>query len=120
MKKFSILICSLAVAQGAFALVSPETASAGRPLSATEVREKVVGKVMTYDGGRFGEIRYDTKANGYLFANGNGSSDSATWELKEDGNFCVAFRKWSSSGCRQFFEKDGQLFYGTSKINGIK
>lgn len=87
-------------------------------LSKEQVQAMLIGKNYSFnrlsDGNR---ISWDIRANGFLFGNNRtrNSSDTAKWELKDDGALCIQWRGNSQSGCTYYFKDADKLLRTESR-----
>ena len=81
-------------------------------LSKSEVEQFIVGKTVTYlrssDGSK---IKWDIRSGGMLYGSNLTTSrtDSAKWEIKDDGAMCLKWRGSSQDGCFFHFKNGDKL-----------
>ena len=81
-------------------------------LNKGEVEQLLVGKVSTHL--RFADsnkVKWDVKSSGVLYGNNItvSGSDTARWELKDDGGLCVKWRGKSQDGCFYHFKSGDKI-----------
>ena len=103
----SAVIASFFLVCGAIAQAQDRTY-----LSKSEVEQLFVGKAVTHlrsaDGSK---VKWDFRSGGMLYGSNLTTSrtDSAKWEIKDDGALCLKWRGGSLDGCYFHFKNGDKL-----------
>lgn len=60
--------------------------------------ELIKGQRLATDNLRWGSVQLQFDANGSLYGNASGGTDSGKWRIA-DGKLCLQWRRWEYEGC---------------------